>query len=127
MNRLASIRLPKPQRLRPRSETTNMPTTIKIRGFVEDASSPGLKREVDGHAFEIAGFEFMHLWVTPVISAGGFYENWLTVSQWESGKRLSVIAESVDNAIERAREFVEQKGIEACRKQIEPWQHAPLP
>ena len=102
-----------------------MPTTIQIRGFVEDMLAPGNKREVSGHAFEIAGFEFMRLWVTPLICAGGTYENWLTVSQWESGKRLSVVAESVDEAINRARGFVQQKGIEACRKQIEPWQHAP--
>ena len=90
---------------------------IPLKGYI--ATGYG-KIEVDGFAFEIPGFEYVHTWVTPSFIAtsrdGVLLSPKFSVTQWESGLQ---IGEGGWPAIEHAARYCEQllksKGHEQIR------------
>ena len=82
---------------------------IPVRGFISTRNGP---LEVDGLAFQIPGFEFMHTWVTPLIDEELFLD--YTVSQWETGLRIGGHGRTEREAAVSAERLLRKKGIAVC-------------
>lgn len=99
---------------------------VPLRGYVK---SPDGTIMVDGFAFQIPGFEYLHTWVTPFLGwtilgvPVAHLTGELIVSHWESGLRISQMktAPSKEIAAELAANRVTSLGHEKVRAALGEW------
>lgn len=93
--------------------------TIALKGYIYNCQREDKREAVEGFAFEVPGFDWLHLWVTPSID--GFRPGWL-VSHWESGAALMDQAvTNVEEAMQLAIEMVYERGEQKTREAIANW------
>ena len=98
------------------------PRFIPLRGYIIDLAHPDGKRLVDGHAFEVEGFEYCHLWVTPFLERGRWLK--LIASHWETGTALLqwiVCGASREEVALRAADFLRVIGHRKLRARLMEW------
>lgn len=89
---------------------------IPIRGFIRRANLGPL--QVDGWAFEIRGYEYVHTWVTPFQGQNRLFDS-CVVSQWETGLCISnsyTHRDTKERAADSAARFIRSKGHEKMRE-----------
>ena len=90
------------------------PRFIPLRGYVSHQDG---KRLVDGHAFEVRGFEYCHLWVTQSLEQPEYF----VASHWETGFSVGqneVYGYTPEKVAERAAVFLERKGHNVMRARL---------
>ena len=93
---------------------------IPLTGFIDCTSNPDGKVSVEGFAFQVPGFEFLHTWATPSIAP--YTLGMWHVSHWESGLTIGsqhgVVADTSQKAARAVVKFLLSKGTQCVRERL---------
>ena len=92
---------------------------IPLKGYIA-VDTGGGKLLVDGFAFEVPGFEYVHTWVTPSVIAlsrnGALLSPLFSITQWESGLQIGAGGwPAIEHAARYCEQLLKSKGHEQTK------------